>query len=1168
MSGHSFVHLHNHSMYSLLDGGQRIDAMLERVAEMDMPAVALTDHGNLFGAVEFHDKARAHGIKPILGCEVYVAPGDRRDRSPVAGRTKPYYHMLLLARNETGWKNLIQLVSRAYTEGFYYKPRIDREILSEHAGGLIGTSACVAGELCALLAAGRDGEAEEAAAFHRDVLGPGNYYVEIQDQGLPIQQELNPKLIRLARRMDLPLVATNDVHFATRADHSAHDALICIQTGTTLDDPDRITYAAGHYFKSPEEMAAVFGDIPEAMRSTLEIAEACDVTLPSGQSFLPDFGVPEGYTQETYFRKVVEEGFKKRTVRWEHTARRETLQGTVEDRRRRLEHEIDVISRAGYTGYFLIVWDFIRYAREEGISVGPGRGSAAGSIVAYCMGITDVDPIQYGLLFERFLNPDRLAPPDIDIDFCQRGRGRVIDYVTRKYGRENVAQIITFGAMNAKQVLRDVGRVMDFPFAEADRIAKLIPDTPGTTLKDALKSEPRLPEMMQNDPRVERLVETGQRLEGLVRHASVHAAGVVITPRPLTEFVPLYKTNRDEITTQWAKDDVERIGLLKVDMLGLRTLTVLSDALLSIEAESGERLDLDHLPLDVKEIDDEEMQRKVRETYRLFAESRTLGIFQFESSGMRDILRRLQPASFEDLIALNALYRPGPIDAGLIDEFIKSRKDPKGVRYALPELEEVLRPTYGVTVYQEQVMNISRILAGFTMSEADILRKAMGKKKKGVMAAQKQKFIEGCKERDLPAGPVRELWDQLEKFARYCFNRSHSTAYAQVAYQTAWLKVHHPRHFMAALLTSEREHTDKVVRYIAEAAAMGIRVLPPDINDSGLDFTATRESIRFGLSAIKGVGELAVESVLEARGRVGRFESFYQFVEEIDLRLCNRKVLESLIKAGCFDTLGYRRSQLFAAAEPAMEHAGKMQADRASGQSSLFDEMMPGQTPRSREYLPAVSDWSDREMLAYEKETLGYYLTSHPLKEHEELVGKLSSATIGVLEEKVGQEVSICGVLTRGKRVRTRKGEMMYRSWLEDWEGSAELVVFPKTYKECHPLCVDDTLVFVTGRVESDGTTLKILASEVQPLEDARTRTARRVVLHVPLEELDDERVFQAEALVRNHRGEVPLRFQVEAADGRCLTIKAGLRKKVAATPDLRSRFEEIFGKGSVEYLY
>ncbi|HEX9428507.1 MAG TPA: DNA polymerase III subunit alpha, partial [Candidatus Polarisedimenticolia bacterium] len=829
----SFVHLHNHSQFSLLDGATKLEELVEQTARFEMPAVAITDHGNLFGAVPFFDAAKARGVKPILGCETYIAPGARSDRSSPGPGRKPYYHLLLLVRNDEGYRNLMKLSTAGFLEGYYYRPRIDKEILARHAGGLVGTSTCLGGEIPQLILAGKTDQAERVAAEYREIFGPENFFFEIQDQGIPEEKTLNEVLVPMARRLKIPPLATNDCHFLRKDDHFAHDVLICIQTGRTVKDADRMRFTQEHYFKSPEEMWTLFRDLPEAAENTLLVAERCNLEIAQGGNLLPHFQVPDGTTTEDYFRRVAGEGFEERLEALGQLERKGSLRVPVETYRRRLESEIEMVIRMGFAGYFLIVWDFIKYARDHGIPVGPGRGSAAGSLVAYCLRITDVDPLEYDLLFERFLNPERITMPDIDIDFCIRGRGQVIDYVREKYGRDNVAQIITFATMGAKAVVRDAGRGLDIPYGDCDRIAKMIPTELDMTIDKALLASAPLKQLYDKDDRIRQLLDVSRRLEGLARHASVHAAGVVISPKPIVEYSPLGRTKDNEVVTQYAMDEIGAIGLLKMDFLGLKTLTLIHDCVARIRQAEDVELSIERLPLDDPE------------TYGLFAAARTAGVFQFESSGMQDILRKLKPDRFEDLVALNALFRPGPIGSGMIDDYIERRHGRKAIEYIVPQLESILGVTYGVIVYQEQVMQIASRLGGFSLGEADLLRRAMGKKKKDVMAAQREAFVKGCRASGLGDKDARRIFELMEYFAGYGFNKAHSTAYALVAYQTAWLKTHHPRHFMASLLTAEKENTDNIVKYSGECRAMGLKVLPPDLNASEMDFTVGTGGILF-----------------------------------------------------------------------------------------------------------------------------------------------------------------------------------------------------------------------------------------------------------------------------------------------------------------------------------
>ncbi|MEE9231783.1 MAG: DNA polymerase III subunit alpha [Acidobacteriota bacterium] len=1155
----SFVHLHNHTQYSLLDGACRVTDIIDRAVELDMPALAISDHGNLFGAVRFFEQAVAKGIKPIIGCEVYMAPGDRRDHTSTApgAPRKPYYHMLLLAANEQGYRNLIKLVTIGYLEGFYYRPRIDRAALREHAAGLIGTSACLGGELSQLILAGQEERAEETARIYAEILGEGNFYIELQDHGLPEQGQVNPVLVEMARRQGIPLVATNDCHYLRKEDHSAHDVLICIQTGRTVEDTDRMRYSQQHYFRTSEEMRALFPEHPEAVDSTLDIAKRCNFMLEREGHHLPQFSVPGNYSLESYFREIVEEGFSERLKVWEEKTRQGTLRQPVEEYRARLEEEIQMIQKMGFFGYFLIVWDFIKYARDNGIPVGPGRGSAAGSLVAYCLWITDIDPLQYGLIFERFLNPERVTLPDIDIDFCIRGRQKVIDYVTEKYGRENVAQIITFGTMAARGVIRDAGRGLNMAYGEVDRIAKLVPFELGMTIEKALSTSPGLREARDSDSKVAGLIEVAKRLEGLTRHASTHAAGVVITPKPITEYCPLYRSSKNEITTQFAMDSVEAIGLLKMDFLGLRTLTLIHDVVRLVKEDRGETIDLNELSLDDAA------------TYELFARGQTFGVFQFESSGMQDVLCKLKPDRFEDLIAMNALYRPGPIKSGMIEEFIKARHGKKKVEYPLPQLEPVLSETYGVIVYQEQVMKIASVLAGFSLGEADILRRAMGKKKKKIMAAQRVKFLEGAKERGVARRDAERTFELMEHFAEYGFNKSHSAGYALIAYHTAYLKTHHSVHFMAALLTSEKEHTDNIVKYINEARQMGLRVLPPDINSSDIDFTVEGMEIRFGLAAIKNVGEGAIESMLGARGRVGRFESLAQFCQEVDLRLSNKRVIESLVKSGSFDSLGISRAQLFTEVDRAIEGAQKARRDRDSGQNVLFEELtVEAHAVASGE--PAVAEWNEREKLSYEKETLGFYVSGHPLENIDADLRRVASHTTAqAVAMTQTAEVTIAGLAAAVRRRKTRRGEWMASLVMEDLEGTIEAIVFPDLFQKHETLLsTPDAVLLVGGKLEVGEDRPKLLVESITPLEEAREQQAQSVTIQMRTVGLDESVLRQLREIFDRNRGECPVTLELHHPPSYRVTLRVPGDLSLGPTQELTASVEELLGKGAVRYRF
>jgi DNA polymerase-3 subunit alpha len=1160
--GNGFVHLHNHTTYSLLDGAQRLDEMLARAAEDGQEALAITDHGNLFGVLEFGREARKRGVRPVVGIEAYVAPGSRHDKGAQqggGGRQKPYHHLILLAESYAGYKNLIRLATAGYMEGFYYRPRIDKEILREHGEGLVCLSACLAGEVPTLLRTGQREAAARAAGELRDLFGEGRYWLELQDHGLEEQRLVNAGIVELSKELGIGMVATNDCHYLKPDDHFAHDVLVCIQTGKTVRSEDRMRYSAQHYLKTGKEMAELFSWVPEAIENTRVVADRCNFTFEKQQSHLPEFPVPPGYDLDGYFEKIARDGLESRlpALRAEMDAGR--LRHTVDEYRARLDRELATIRKTGFSGYFLIVWDFIRFARESGIPVGPGRGSAAGSLAAYCMRITDIDPMQYDLLFERFLNAERVSLPDIDIDFCFRRRDRVIEYVTDKYGRPNVAQIITFGTMAARAVIRDAGRGLDIPYADVDRIAKLVPQQPGVeiTIEKAMADVPALRQAYESDESVKQLIDVARRLEGLVRHASTHAAGVVIAPKPIVEYAPLYKGANDEITTQFAMGDIEEIGLLKMDFLGLKTLTLIEDALDSVALAEGTRPDLDRVALDDAAV------------YELFSRARTSGIFQFESQGMRNILRRLKPDRFEDLVALNALYRPGPIGGGLIDDFIKRRHGKVKVEYPHPLLEEILCETYGVIVYQEQVMQIASRMGGYTLGEADILRRAMGKKKKEVMASERKKFLVGAKQQGVKGQDAEKVFDLMEFFAGYGFNKSHSAAYALVAYRTAWLKAHYPVHFMAALLTTEKGSTEKLVQYVNECREMGIPVLPPDVGSSGLDFTAKDREILFGLSAIKNVGEAAIRSILDARDRTGRPTSLYEMCSEIDLRLVNKRVLEALVASGALDSLGARRSQLSAAVDTALEIGQKRRVEREAGQASLF----AGGTTRAgegreRDVLPDVPDWDERTRLAHEKATLGFYVTGHPLASYRELLADFAThASTGLEEPASGTDVAVGGVITDRRRRKSKKGAWWASFQLEDLDGLVEVLVFPKAYETCSALLENDRAVLVSGRVENDDDRPRILAEEITPLDELRERRAQAVQLRLDAAELDDDEVVaRLRRAVESHRGDVALYLEVVRPGGFRMLARAEANLRVAPSRALSLALEQVLGPGRVHY--
>jgi DNA polymerase III subunit alpha len=1060
------VHLHVHSEYSLLDGAARLEKLVDRAKALKFPALALTDHGNLFGAVDFYTACSKAGVKPILGCELYVAPGSRFERSSQDGGYEGASHCTVLARTAAGYANLMKLVSKAYLEGYYYKPRVDRELLAQHASGLLVLSGCLNSEVSRMLSAGDAAKAQQTAGWYQEVFGKDYYFMEVQSHGLEQQVAVTEGTIKIARAIGAPLCGTNDSHYL-EADHSrAHEALLCIQTGTTMSDPNRWKFSSNEFYvKSADEMRAVFKDLPEAYRNTLAVAERCNVDLQFGQFHLPNYQVPDGYPLDSYLEHLAFEGLARRYGGSPGDA-------VVE----RLRYELGVVSKMGFSGYFLVVWDFISHARRQGIAVGPGRGSSAGSLVAYCLGITNVDPIRYGLIFERFLNPERISMPDMDIDFADDRRDEVIRYVVDRYGADRVAHIITFGTMGAKAVIRDVARVLGFSYGEADRIAKLVPAFPlNISLDEALEKAPPLAEQVKRDQRVGELWGVARALEGCTRHASVHASAVVISDEPLMERVPLYKDpKRPELITGYAMGPIEKLGLLKMDFLGLKTLTVITDALRLVQEARGLTLDADALPLDDGK------------TYQLLTEARTFGVFQLESAGMRDALKRLKPQRIEDIIAMVALYRPGPMD--LIEDFVNRKHGRAAIAYEHPLMESHLQETYGIMIYQEQVMKLAADLAGFSLGEADTLRKAMGKKDRELMAQQREKFVSGCKGNKIDVRKAERIWDLIEKFAGYGFNKSHAACYGVVAYQTAYLKANYPTEFMAALLSSEMEKTDKIVQYVEETRAMGLRVEPPDVNVSRAQFTVSGDAIHFGLAAIKNVGATAIDSIVKVREADGAFSTLDDFCARVDLRLVNRRVIECLIKAGAFDSLQNTRAGLLASLDQAMEGGQRRQRDREEGQVSLFDALGGGDAPKTAGPPPAarVPEWPQEEMLAFEREVLGFYLSGHPLEQYREVVRRIGALNAADLAARAtGARVLLLGQVSAFTESATKSGNRMAFATLELVDGSVPLTIFPEPYRTCAGALRHKGPVIVKGRADDSDKGRVVLAEEIKPLEDA-----------------------------------------------------------------------------------
>ncbi|MFP4582051.1 MAG: DNA polymerase III subunit alpha [Desulfococcaceae bacterium] len=1144
-----FVHLHLHSQYSLLDGAIRIDPLLARTKELNMEAVAITDHGTMFGAVEFFSKAKKAGIKPIIGCECYLAPRRLTDKTPEDA--KGMAHLLLLAENQEGYQNLCRLASIAQLEGFYYKPRIDREALREYGKGLIAASACLHGEIPMHLKNGRMEDAEASARFYLDIFGEDRFFLEVQNNGIPIQETVNKGLAELGKRMGIPLIATNDCHYLRREDARAHEVLLCVQTGKTINDAGRFQFNTDQlYFKSPDEMQAELGHFPGAIENTRDIARRCEIDFDFNTYHFPQFAAEDERSVDDIFEEKALEGFQVRMaqVRSRFPDADETVY------RERLDYEIGVIKQMGFTGYFLIVADFIRFGKENGVPVGPGRGSAAGSMVAYAMGITDLDPLEHGLIFERFLNPARISMPDIDVDFCINGREKVFKYVVDRYGGgDYVAQIITFGKLKTRAVIRDVGRALDIPLAEVDAIAKMVPDVLNISLEDALKQEPRLTEMANRDPRVGELIRIARTLEGLPRHASTHAAGVVIGDRPLVDYLPLYRGKKGEVVTQFDMKWVEEIGLVKFDFLGLRNLTIIQNTLTLIEQNGKTAPDLETLNLEDPA------------TYELLSRADTTGVFQLESSGMKDLLVRLRPARFDDITALVALYRPGPLESGMVDDFVERKHGRQQVSYPLPELEPILEETYGVILYQEQVMKIAGELASYSMAEADGLRKAMGKKIAEIMAQHRERFIKGAVENGHPRDKVTHIFDLMEKFGGYGFNKSHSAAYALIAYQTAYLKAHFPVEFTASLLSSDMSSIDSIVKFMAECRSHDIPVLPPDVNTSGKMFIADGDKIPFGLVAVKNVGEGAIDAILEAREEGGPFASIFEFCERVDLRRVNKRVLEALIKCGAFDGAGASRPQLLAAMEDALDYGGRVQRERESPQLGLFDM---GETTQQVNVptLPIVPDWDERQILALEKETLGFYVSGHPLGRYEEVLDRFANGdAVRLKEMDDGSAVRIGGIIAAVKTIRTKKGDPMAFVTVEDRFGSVEAVVFTSVYRETAALLAEDRAVLVEGKLQRDENAVKILADRIIDLEEAETRCAAAVHIHVDATRADRAVLERLRGLLGGHRGDCRGYLHIRMPGTAETVIALPESLPLAPGEPLRREVEGLLGRGSIE---
>jgi DNA polymerase-3 subunit alpha len=1134
MASADFVHLHGHSEYSLLDGGCRVGEMAELAAEQGMPALALTDHGNLFGVIEHYKTCQDAGIKPIIGCEVYVAIDSRHLRQAARGLTHASNHLILLAKDTTGYRNLTKLVSKGYLEGYYYNPRIDKELLREHAEGLICMSACIGGEIPHLIQREGLAAAETVAREFMDIFGD-DYYLEIQRHDIDPEAKVNDGLLKLHHKLGVPLVATNDFHFLRATDHDAHDALICIQTGKTVDEKNRLCYPAGLYMKSPEEMQTLFADLPDALERTLEIADKCNVELEFGKTYMPNFPIPAGYaSSDDYLTQLAQEGLERRY-------------GTVDPAvQERLDYELSVITSQDFSGYFLIVWDLINYARKQDISVGPGRGSAAGCLASYCLGITNVDPIKYDLIFERFLNPERIEPPDIDIDFDDTRRDEVLRYVVDKYGKDNVSQVITFGTMGAKAVVRDVGRVLGMSLGEVDRIAKLVPTELKITLDKAIERVPELQQLAQAPGNEGKLVEYARKLEGTARHASVHACAVIIAPGELTDYVPLYRSPKDgRITTQFVGETCMDIGLLKMDILGLKELSLVDEAVRLIQLKEPD-FDLETLPWDD------------RATFDLFGRGETIGVFQFESAGMREYLIKLKPDTIEDIIAMNALYRPGPMDN--IPTFIARKRGEEPVSYDHPKLESILEPTYGIMVYQEQVMRIAQELAGFTLGQADILRKAMGKKKPEEMAKVKKDFVGGCVAHEVKKTLANKLFGEIEIFAGYAFNKSHAACYAEGAYKNAYLKANYPQEYMAASLTIERGNTDRLTILLDDCRRMGIRVMPPDINQSTLNFTPTDEGIRYGLAAIKNVGEGAAQSMVDTRIADGPFTTLFEFCERIDLRAVNRRVVESLIAAGALDGLEGHRAQKMEALESAFKAAGKAQEAREKGQISLFDG--GGSSELVAQDLPNVEEWPEREKLAKERDLLGFYISSHPLKPYARDLKNFARPLSEIDGQHNGAPLRVGGLVEEVRKLFDRRGNPFAFVTLKDLNDTGDIAFFAEAFANHQQLLVEGETILVEGRVYERNGRLSVQADRALPLKSARAELTKSVTLSLPYQKVGDPLLSRLRHLCERHMGDCELWLQLKNGDEQDKMVRS---KTIRVDPcdDLLRGIEELIGPRS-----
>jgi DNA polymerase III subunit alpha len=1145
-----FVHLHNHSDYSVLDGAITVKNLVRKAVELGMPGVAVTDHGNLFGAIELYQEAKKAGIKPIIGQEFYIASESRFKKESQNKGKDSTYHLLLIAKNETGYKNLTKLSSIGYTEGFYYKPRIDNEVLEKYSDGLICSTACIKGVIPTLCIKGKIDEAKKAAGKLNEIFGKDNFFFELQDHGIPEQKTANTEIIKLSKALNIPLIVTNDCHYLNKGDAYSHEILLCIQTGKTFDDANRMKFSSDQfYFKSAEEMGKLFPDHPEAMINTRKIVDMIDIKLSLGNVILPHFDVPEGYTLDSYLKHLAYKGAEKR------------FPGGIPDEvKKRIEYELSVITGMNFSGYFLIVWDFIEQARKMNIPVGPGRGSAAGSIVSYCLKITDLDPMKYNLLFERFLNPDRNEMPDIDIDFCADRREEVIDYVKKKYGEDHVSQINTFNRMTAKAVLKDVARVMNVPFADANQVTKLIPNF--SNLDDTLRDVPDFKKLYKENKDWRKHIDTARTLEGLCRSVGKHAAGVVISRGPMTEHVPLYRDSSDgSISSQFEKGDLEKAGLVKMDFLGLKNLTIIDKCIKLIKKHRGIDIDISKIPLEDKK------------TYKLLTNANTYGVFQLESSGMQKLLRELGPTEFEDIIAIVALYRPGPLDSGMTKDFIARKRNPKKIKYAHPLLEPILKDTLGVIVYQEQVMQISQVMGGFTMPEADKLRKAMGKKIMEMVDSMEDKFLKGAAEKKIDAKIAKETYSAMKDFGKYGFNKSHSAAYAVISYQTAYLKANYSIEYMAALLSSQPDKQEDVIQYINDCKSMGIQVLPPDINTSEYDFTVQESSIRFGLGAIKGAGSKVIDAIIQSRNKCGRFNTLKEFLENIDNAVLNKGVLEALIKAGALDSIFGNRAMLFTSIDLITEIAKNLQMDKASGQGSLFDMSETSASGNSVIDLPQINDWTDIEKLNYEKEVLGLFISGHPLEKYKDEIADLPCISISNLGEAGNNgEAAIVGLITNLKVKTSKNGKLFGIGNIEDTGGIIEALFFPNVYEAYSELIESDEPLMVKGKIEfEDDVALKIIAREVKTLKDVKRDSVSGIHINFNGASPDENILKTLKSIIVKYQGanaRCPVYFHLGGKNGNPKVIKAHHAFNTMPSEKLKAELADIVGVNSVYFTH